>query len=865
MGTPHRFRDTQDNSELVEEESSALNTDTHNLRASTTPQSESIPPASRRLAVQSLSTTQSRQSTPEPHHKRTPSRKATTARLRHDDSQIVFAMINSSPLDTPAMESQLMTDRQREVRDRQRAEAAAMFPDIRSSPRIKHPHSKADLPPLTLSSDRPSTGNLVVDGPLTPTLPPTHMDGFLGSSPTPRPENSHIIHSSSPPLQKAVPAELSYDESDIPSSPPQIRASDKLSAHTSSFEESRIEDSLIYDPRSEPSATSDSKALNGNQGDHAGDPGDSTLTTEEINNLSLNTKSIADQTTIKTLSDRTSAFEGAELPKLHHQDCEVVKPRDPAYDKDQSKHLVSSANWEPTKSDVFTDALSSPLEHSDAQDQGDEVFVDASQSPLRAETDPSKGIDPRLTTNVATDDISGGTSPVQDDFSRVLDSIYDDGPEQSAPENDQSRRAVATDEPDDHLQDIRQASVAESRTSSQASRTKKRKRATSKIPKRKRSRKATSEAGSQSDIISAAPQDDVIYDCIVVDDSQVTASPALPATGLKAEQSPSPVKGTQDPFSPPFRVIIRKSSVPDLAASQTSIGRMSPKSRKRLASGDPDDEPVRTGNPDNNNDLSHIIPSSTLSKRRKSSRLSRSSTGSVIEDRPDEGLPSLTSIVDDTDSTGTGLLEKDEGRVVASAVPLTTTGIAKDGMDIFDAGTKDAAEAAQTPPPKTVITLRDESFPDTDQALEDQINAEITSSRSRTMTSRPTQVVEDSAEQLPHCERPKAEEQATEAPNAKADASAQHTEPLMLGSDALSVGEKPRAASPTDDQDQPSPKPSSEDGVNGRPTIHDIKDTLRKALQQLQQATLVRDELRELDDVLFDVRTEAHQASRRSD
>ncbi|KAF3764391.1 hypothetical protein M406DRAFT_259837, partial [Cryphonectria parasitica EP155] len=56
-------------------------------------------------------------------------------KLRHEDSQLQFAAIEFSPI-MIAQESQLLTDRQQEIRERQQ-ETAAMFPEIRSSPTEK--------------------------------------------------------------------------------------------------------------------------------------------------------------------------------------------------------------------------------------------------------------------------------------------------------------------------------------------------------------------------------------------------------------------------------------------------------------------------------------------------------------------------------------------------------------------------------------------------------------------------------------------------------------------------------------------------------------------------------------------------------
>ena len=145
--------------------------------------------------------------------------KATTPRrLRHDDSQIQFTTVESSPTYNDGAESQL-TDRQREVRERQRAEAAAMFPDIRSDPISKKSSSKLQSPKLTLQLNRdlPEIGS---PGPSTPTLPPPlngPMDDFIGSSPTPRsssknqdPQSDDIDVPSSPPCPDAAEDRPSY-------------------------------------------------------------------------------------------------------------------------------------------------------------------------------------------------------------------------------------------------------------------------------------------------------------------------------------------------------------------------------------------------------------------------------------------------------------------------------------------------------------------------------------------------------------------------------------------------------------------------------------------------------------------------------
>ena len=75
--------------------------------------------------------------TPERLVRSPPARQTSKARLLHEDSQIQFAAIDSSPLNPQALGSQMLTDRQKEVGTRQQAEANALFPDMFSSPVTK--------------------------------------------------------------------------------------------------------------------------------------------------------------------------------------------------------------------------------------------------------------------------------------------------------------------------------------------------------------------------------------------------------------------------------------------------------------------------------------------------------------------------------------------------------------------------------------------------------------------------------------------------------------------------------------------------------------------------------------------------------
>src|SRR5206468_2894482 len=74
-------------------------------------------------------------------------RRTTTPRLRHDDSQVHFAAIGPSSAMGSPLESQVLTERQKEVRERQR-ENATLFPEIQSSPGVKTKDSDRQLLPV---------------------------------------------------------------------------------------------------------------------------------------------------------------------------------------------------------------------------------------------------------------------------------------------------------------------------------------------------------------------------------------------------------------------------------------------------------------------------------------------------------------------------------------------------------------------------------------------------------------------------------------------------------------------------------------------------------------------------------------------
>lgn len=124
------------------------------------------------------------------------SKRTTTPRLRHDNSQIQFAPIESSPL---AEHSQNLTERQKEVRQRQKDDAG-LYTKIRSSPRTR---SQAILEEKSKKSPVPSNARRLQ---ATPERATSYED-FITSTPTPR--RGQALHLA--------------DDNDPPSSPPEPR------------------------------------------------------------------------------------------------------------------------------------------------------------------------------------------------------------------------------------------------------------------------------------------------------------------------------------------------------------------------------------------------------------------------------------------------------------------------------------------------------------------------------------------------------------------------------------------------------------------------------------------------------------------
>lgn len=143
------------------------------------------------VTTRSVSLKRSREETPEASHRQS-KRREVTPRLRHNDSQAEFEAIpSSSPGFDRVLDSQLLTERQKEIKERQQTEAA-MFPDLRSTPharnRLPEPEDvEQELPQHRSSSKIREMISRSTDRETTPTaiIPSDDENNYVASSPTP--------------------------------------------------------------------------------------------------------------------------------------------------------------------------------------------------------------------------------------------------------------------------------------------------------------------------------------------------------------------------------------------------------------------------------------------------------------------------------------------------------------------------------------------------------------------------------------------------------------------------------------------------------------------------------------------------------
>ncbi|KAK4220169.1 telomere length regulator protein rif1 [Rhypophila decipiens] len=147
-------------------------------------------------------------------------RPKTKPRLRHDDSQIQFAVIEPSSVGGNEMESQVLTERQKEVRERQK-ETTALFPEICSSPGMKSKDAKNHILPSRMSS--PGKGSQHDQDKISLTPEPLNSQGRIAVTPEPDAGYNDYVSSTPTPRRGQLIPIPDHDMMDPPSSPPEPR------------------------------------------------------------------------------------------------------------------------------------------------------------------------------------------------------------------------------------------------------------------------------------------------------------------------------------------------------------------------------------------------------------------------------------------------------------------------------------------------------------------------------------------------------------------------------------------------------------------------------------------------------------------
>ncbi|KAF4632305.1 hypothetical protein G7Y89_g5821 [Cudoniella acicularis] len=344
-----------------------------------------------------------REETPE-IGKRKSQKRAGTPKLRHDDSQIQFHPVESSPILGSAAESQILTDRQKEVKERQQAESA-MFPDLRSSPQ---PKGKAqagepELPFHRSSSKSRTRSPSQVPQPerqATPTpVPASEDDNFMVSSPTPKRENHHNVDLLAPPSSppEAVPSLPlvidrglgSRDDFEVPSSPPEVLREPEHDGMTSveypsaqidscaglniptmsTYQSTAQTESHLVEGDIQPSATKNEEELHPSN-EHA----PAITTAEELDQcLDLQEPSFAADAAASGLPLPTQDAQAATTSEdVLMEDSSVQPPSTP-----DRQHFTGA---EAAGSPPYEDAKASPAS-SDQNTANEDVFEDAVTSP----------------------------------------------------------------------------------------------------------------------------------------------------------------------------------------------------------------------------------------------------------------------------------------------------------------------------------------------------------------------------------------------------------------------------------------------------------------------------------------------------
>ncbi|KAI1012608.1 hypothetical protein LB504_008257 [Fusarium proliferatum] len=312
-------------------------------------QAASPAPSISKMSLRGATTRKRRRDATPESTKAKPAKRTATPRLRHDNSQIQFAPIISSPL---VGESQHLTERQREVRERQE-ENAGLYPGIRSSPRTR---AQAAIEESSKDAEMQKPGRLET----TPERAASY-DEFINLTPTPR--RGQALH-----LEGL---------NDPPSSPPDPRRNPLLSEIQT---RSKARDSIVnWQFSSPPGSPSISQQTNEDQA--------------EVETPSAKNKTSGKNTRSKRRRRRAESSKKEEVipsslgsREVVAEDAEALPDAPPSQDVDEIKeeHIEPPAL---TQLDSPQRTAPLPAQVLETPKSADDEFVDARSSPAKAVDD----------------------------------------------------------------------------------------------------------------------------------------------------------------------------------------------------------------------------------------------------------------------------------------------------------------------------------------------------------------------------------------------------------------------------------------------------------------------------------------------
>ncbi|KAF2837417.1 hypothetical protein M501DRAFT_1058912 [Patellaria atrata CBS 101060] len=482
----------------------------------------------------------------------TPTRKPKPS---HQDSQIEFAAVNSSPNHDLNAESQNLTEDRKEIMEKQQNSTVAMFLDIRSTPHLSSPFLSTPTTFLRRSLDKE-----LENGSTTITLPiPVHrpMDACVNSSPTPSscsrrgPILSDEVDIATPTTTRSIPFEtLAVD---VPSSPPSM---------------------------------CDTDLPVGFEGDHH---------IEEMDqmNVKIQNNGLEATSTEKETYQRSSEADSLLNAQI---DCEIEARANrslldisTADSNTPGTPLESLPTTPYLPSDTFVDANPQQQTTTDI-DPEPEVFIEASQ-PLRVGEELDQGIS--VNQSHQSDITSGSTSRVESSFIAEQQAGNSISPvKQSAQVGVFQSQSPSQSESQLELQTQTQSSHDSIASTDELQKTKKRKSPitagdTHSAKRQKRKSPIKRAFNSFISHITGTPpapedQDDEIYDCIAV-----TTSPIQPQN----------VSQTDNIKSEPVNKKLRSSRVSQTPSEDTSVvAECKPRKKRKGMAPDESSDPLAARN-----------------------------------------------------------------------------------------------------------------------------------------------------------------------------------------------------------------------------------------------------------------------------